>query len=142
MAHAPDDSLDDGPIATLNIVPFVDIVLVLLIIFMITSTAIAKASLKVELPKAATGGAEVATTLNLIYTKTGDLFLNGNISSADAVSAYIRRTLPQNPKLQAVIAADQGVAYGEVVALIDLVKANGVATFALHIEKAAPRAER
>ena len=40
----------DEPMASINIVPFVDIVLVLLVIFMLTSAAIVKASIKVELP--------------------------------------------------------------------------------------------
>ena len=44
---------DEGLLASINIVPFVDIVLVLLVVFMLTSAAIVKASLKVELPKAA-----------------------------------------------------------------------------------------
>jgi biopolymer transport protein ExbD len=128
---------DDGPIATINIIPFVDIVLVLLIIFMLTSTAIVRSALKVDLPKAASGGDEVAATLNLIYTKDGKLFLNGQESSENAVVAYIKGELPANPKLQAVIAADKGVEYGDVVGLIDLVKQNGVHGFALNIEKGA-----
>ena len=57
---------DDGPIASINIIPFVDIVLVLLVIFIVTSAAIVRASLKVELPRAASGGAKVASTLNLV----------------------------------------------------------------------------
>ena len=126
---------DDGPIASINIIPFVDIVLVLLIIFMLTSTAIVRSALKVELPRAASGGDAVAATLNLVYTRDGKLFLNGTESSEGAVVAYIQGELPANPKLQAVIAADKGVEYGDVVGLIDLVKQHGVHAFALNIEK-------
>ena len=53
-------SQDDGPIASMNIIPFVDIVLVLLVIFIVTSAAIVRASLNVDLPRAAAGGAKVA----------------------------------------------------------------------------------
>jgi biopolymer transport protein ExbD len=130
-------SEDERPIAVINIIPFVDIVLVLLIIFMLTSTAIVRSALKVELPKAATGGDEVTATLNLIYTKEGELFLNGARTTESAVIATIKEELSKNPKLQAVIAADKGVAYGDVVGLIDLVKENGVHAFALNIEKGA-----
>jgi biopolymer transport protein ExbD len=50
---------DEGILASINVIPFVDIVLVLLVIFMLTSAAIVRASLRVELPKAASGGARV-----------------------------------------------------------------------------------
>ena len=48
--------IEDEEISAINIIPFVDIVLVLLIIFMVTSTAIVRASLQVNLPKAASAG--------------------------------------------------------------------------------------
>lgn len=132
---------DDGPIASINIIPFVDIVLVLLVIFMLTSATIVRASLKVELPRAASGGSTVASTINLVCGKDGALLVNGApvASTADAAAA-VRRAAAQKPDTQAVIAADKGVAYGRVVDLIDLVKQNGIATFALDIERGAPLA--
>ncbi len=130
---------DEGPIASINIIPFVDIVLVLLVIFMLTSATIVRASLKVELPKAASGGAHVETTLNLIYPKTGELLINGEkVPSLAEAAKIVRREANANPKLQAVIAADKAVEYGRVVELIDLVKQNGVSAFALDIERGSP----
>jgi biopolymer transport protein ExbD len=130
---------DDGPLASINIIPFVDIVLVLLVIFMLTSATIVKASLKVELPRAASGGSTVESTVNLVYTKKGELSLNGNpVKSFADAALVIRREANANPKLQAVISADKGVEYGKVVEIIDLVKQNGVAAFALDIERGNP----
>src|SRR3954468_24330624 len=127
---------DDGPLASINIIPFVDIVLVLLVIFMLTSATIVRASLKVELPKAASGGSKVETTVNLVLTKSGDLSLNGGkVASLAEAARIIRRESTANPKTQAVISADKGVEYGRVVELIDLVKQNGVSAFALDIER-------
>lgn len=131
---ANDDS--EGVLASINIIPFVDIVLVLLVIFMLTSATIVRASLKVELPRAASGGSRVETTLNLVATKDGALSLNGAaVSSLDAAGRLVRAEADKNPKLQAVIAADKAVPYGRVVELIDLVKQNGVSAFALDIER-------
>ena len=111
--------------------------LVLLVIFMLTSATIVRASLKVELPKAASGGSRVETTLNLVYTKDGELLLNGEqVPSLAEAAAHHPRARPRaNPKTQAVISADKGVEYGRVVELIDLVKQNGVSAFALDIER-------
>jgi biopolymer transport protein ExbD len=126
---------DEGPLASINIIPFVDIVLVLLIIFMLTSIAIVRASMVVNLPKAATGGARVESTVNIVCNKDGTLMLNGAASNVDEIGKFVKRESGTNPKLQAVIAADKGVEYGHVVDLIDLVKRNGVSAFALDVER-------
>jgi biopolymer transport protein ExbD len=126
---------DEGPLASINIIPFVDIVLVLLIIFMLTSIAIVRASMVVNLPKAATGGARVESTVNIVCNKDGTLMLNGAASNVEEIGKFVKRESGTNPKLQAVIAADKGVEYGHVVDLIDLVKRNGVSAFALDVER-------
>jgi len=127
---------DEGPLASINIIPFVDIVLVLLIIFMLTSAAIVRASMVVNLPKAASAGAHVESTVNLVCTKDGKLLLNGKESNLDEVARHVKSEHDANPKLQAVIAGDKGVPYGRVMDLIDLVKRNGVTAFALDVERA------
>ena len=141
MAKLEDVNEDEGVLASINIIPFVDIVLVLLVIFMLTSATIVKAQLKVDLPKAATGGSRVNTTLNLVLSREGKLTLNGtDLASMSEAAAIVKREATADPKTQAVIAADKGVAYGRVVELIDLVKANGVTAFALDVERSAPPA--
>ncbi len=129
---------DEGLLATINIVPFVDIVLVLLVIFMLTSAAIVKASLRVELPKAASAGAKVQSTLNLVYTKQSELFVNGaRVPDLAAAAGIVRAEVGKDPATQAVIAADEGVLYGKVIEIVDMVKGNGVKTFALDLERKA-----
>src|SRR5688572_32219385 len=122
-------------ISAINVTPFVDIVLVLLIILMVTSTHIVKASLKVELPKAASGGEAVESTLNIVVTKESAILLDGNPIDEPQLIAMVRSEKAKNPQVQAVISADKGVPYGTVVNVIDLVKLNGVKTFALNIER-------
>jgi biopolymer transport protein ExbD len=135
MAAQPSNGEDEGLLASINIIPFVDIVLVLLIIFMLTSIAIVRASMVVNLPKAATGGARVESTVNIVCNKDGSLLLNGAKTTVEEIGSFVRRESGTNPKLQAVIAADKGVEYGHVVDLIDLVKRNGVSAFALDVER-------
>jgi biopolymer transport protein ExbD len=134
------ESEDEGILASINVIPFVDIVLVLLVIFMLTSAAIMRAQIKVELPKAASAGSAVESTINLVYTKDRQLLLNGKKTSLAAAARFVRQQAKANPKTQAVISADEGVEYGEVMDVIDLVKGNGVSAFALDVErrKAAP----
>jgi biopolymer transport protein ExbD len=127
----------DDAISAINVTPFVDIVLVLLIILMVTSTEIVRASLKVELPKAASGGELVDTTLNIVVTKDGDYYLDGAQVTEEQIVERIKTEQAANTKVQAVIAADRGVVYGRVVRVIDLIKKNGVTGFALNIEREA-----
>lgn len=129
---------DDEVISSINIIPFVDIVLVLLIIFMVTSTAIVNAAIKVELPKAASAGTAVERTVNLVYTAERQLFLDGEEVAAGEAAQRIRSAAAENPDLQAVISADKGLPYGDVVRLIDLVKSSGVSAFALNVEREQP----
>jgi biopolymer transport protein ExbD len=120
MAGASSDS--DETISAINVTPFVDIVLVLLVILMVTSSQIVKSAMKVDLPKAASGGDAVSTTLNVLITRQGELMLDGQTVGSAQLAARVKQAARANPKLQAVVAADQGVPYGKVVAVLDLVK--------------------
>jgi biopolymer transport protein ExbD len=136
MASLNDFDDDDDLLASINIIPFVDIVLVLLVIFMLTSATIVRASLKVELPKAASAGSRVESTLNLVYRRNGELLIDGQpFASREQAAAHVRASATANPKVQAVIAADRGVEYGKVIELIDLIKREGVSAFALDVER-------
>jgi biopolymer transport protein ExbD len=123
-----------GMIVDINVTPLVDITLVLLIIFMVTATYIVSPSIKVDLPKAASGSDQAKTTLALTLSKDHSMYLNGERSSDPAVVKFITESLPGNPDLQAVIAADTVVPHGDVVHLIDLVKRAGVHRFAINVD--------
>jgi biopolymer transport protein ExbD len=132
-SHFEDE--DSGRMITdINVTPLVDIVLVLLIIFMVTTSYIVNPSIKVDLPKAASGSDQVKTTLGLTLTKDGGLYLNGDKTDDGGLQRYIAAELPKNPDLQAVIAADKVVPHGSVVHVIDLVKRAGVRKFAINVE--------
>jgi biopolymer transport protein ExbD len=128
---------DDDLIADINITPFVDIILVVLIIFMVTATTIANSSIKVNLPDAATGEATENVSLGLTLKSSGELLLDGKAVSQAELKAAIKNAKAQSKDVVCLIAADREVSHGRVVWLIDLVKAEGVARFALNIERAA-----
>ena len=128
---------DEDLIVGINVTPLVDIVLVLLIIFMVTASYIVKAQIPIELPKAASGQAEVKTTLTFQVDKEGKYALNGKYASLEQIGAQIRAETKQDKDVRAVIAADKNVDYGKVIDLIDTVKLNGIEKFALNIERRA-----
>ena len=124
---------DEDIIAGINVTPMVDIVLVLLIIFMVTTSYIVKAQIEVDLPKAASGQAEVQTTAAIQITAEGEYALNGEKMPLEQIGVWIKSEKQRSPELRAVIAADRKVPYERVVDVIDTVKINGVEKFALNI---------
>jgi biopolymer transport protein ExbD len=126
---------DDGAISEINVVPLVDIILVVLIIFMVTAPMIMKPSINVNLPKAATGDKTAPSILNIVISATGKLSLNGAISDENAIQTKAQDAVAKNPEVQAIISADKETPHGTVVHIIDIVKVAGVKKFAISIEK-------
>jgi biopolymer transport protein ExbD len=128
---------DDDAISDINVTPFVDVVLVLLIVLMIAAVNVAHSAITVDLPTAAAEGESVASTLNIIIEADGQMLLDGERADEEAIAARVRAEKEGDAKVQAVIAADRTVPYERVMHAIDLVKQNGVTSFALSIERKA-----
>lgn len=126
---------NDEPISEINIVPFVDIILVVLIIFMITTPFIVKPSFNINLPKAASGDETTPSQLNITLTSDGGTMLNGKASSNEEITKFAAETLITRPDTQAIIAADKDVPHGRVVGVIDVVKSAGIRKFAITIDR-------
>ena len=127
---------ESGPISAINVTPFVDIVLVLLVIFMVTAPMLAKTTIPLHLPKAASGDpTPPQNQLGIAITKQGQILVNGKLADAASVTNSVQELLRSNPNAQALISADQDARHGDVVRAIDLVKSAGLHRFAIQIEK-------
>ncbi|MCE9673083.1 biopolymer transporter ExbD [Myxococcus stipitatus] len=141
MAGSAQDNEEE--ITGINVTPLVDIVLVLLIIFMVTANFIVRETVEVDLPRAANGGETVQGLVNVVLDKEGKLYFDGTEVSEADLSRKVAEAVAKDKDTRAIISADQSIAYGQVMRLIDTVKGQGIAKFALNIEKdAAPAAPR
>ena len=131
----------DDLITDINITPFVDIVLVVLTIFMVTATYSVAPSMKIALPEAATGESTANSSLGLTLTEEGDLLLDGEAITEAELRAFIQSEMKRGQDLTCLIAADARVDHGRVVWLIDLVKQEGVIKFAINIDPAVVEAK-
>jgi biopolymer transport protein ExbD len=129
------DADDDDLISGINVTPLVDVVLVLLIIFMVTATYIVRASIEVELPRAAHGGEATGKILTVIVTRDGQIFLDGVRRNEEELVSRTRDALAADREARAIISADKGALHGSVVRVIDLVRGAGITRFAIHVEK-------
>jgi len=133
--HDPFSSDHDEVSASINVTPFVDVVLVLLVIFMVTTPLTQPSAIEVELPRAAQGGELMPQTLNLMVRRDGRLSLDGVAVERAALEQRLREATSASQRPQVVIAADKSVDYGRVIDLIDLVKAHGIVDFALQVDR-------
>jgi biopolymer transport protein ExbD len=124
-----------GPISAINVTPFVDVVLVLLVIFMVTAPALMKDAIGLHLPKAATADAKAINPLGIAVTKQGQILVNGTLADPASVTEQVRAAVQANPDVQALISADVDARHGDVVRAIDLVKSAGLTHFAIQIER-------
>lgn len=127
---------DEGSgITDINVTPFVDVLLVLLVVFMVTAKLIVARGVEIDKPKASTGG-EVQSTLRVSVNSTGELFVNGDKFADDAAAvARIKEVAATVDKPKAIIAGDRRTAYGGVMRAIDLVQQAGISAIALENER-------
>lgn len=126
------DLYKEETIAEINIIPFVDIILVVLIIFMITTPQLAREGFSVTLPKTSSGGEKLSPSvkLKIEVTNTGDILLDGHLMSLDNLSLYARKLLEtESTDSRLVISADVSVSHGRVMEIIDVMKQAGVQKF-------------
>jgi biopolymer transport protein ExbD len=129
---------DNAPIAAINVTPFVDVALVLLVIFMITAPVLLKDALQIELPKATSAEAKVSMTLGVVVTKAGQILLDGQPMMPDRLAEAVKKALAADPNAQAILSADTDARHGDVVRAIDLVKGAGISRFAVQIQREIP----
>jgi biopolymer transport protein TolR len=134
-ANLPSSTEDDSLISSINVTPFVDVVLVLLVIFIVTAPALVKDTLGIKLPKSSIADGSAIETLGIAVTRHGQILLNGTMATEEAVTAAVKAALAKNPESQAIIAADGDARHADVVHAIDLVKSAGMNRFALQIER-------
>jgi biopolymer transport protein ExbD len=134
-------SNDDELISDINVTPLVDIVLVLLIVLMVTSSYLVNKSISVELPKAATG--ETTTpTLSISLDVAGKLYLDGNTIEQSALQERIRAAYKSDPEVKAIISADGRVTHAQVVSIIDLLRTEKITKFAINTSPIEPKVQQ
>ncbi len=132
-AHLGGDS--DELMSEINVTPFVDIVLVVLIIFMVTATAIVRQAIEVKLPDAATGSTAEDTSLAITIDAKKAWYLDGEpVTAGDLRVALRAARADKGDDVVCLLAADHAVPHGEMVRLIDVIKQEGVAKFAINID--------
>lgn len=125
---------DNGEIvAEINITPLTDIFLVLLIIFMITSSAMIESGGKVNLPKAvATQTESRGTTVTL--TPKQEIFVNQQKVSEEGLEKALQEALNNNANKTVILRGDKEVLLGDTVKVMSIIKRAGATEIAIAAE--------
>ena len=115
-----------GPaLADINVTPFVDVVLVLLIIFLITAPMLL-GGIDVRVPKTATRNIQPEERLVLTITRDRGVFLENQPISLDRLSKVLSGMVKRNPRAAVFLKGDEAVAYGTVMKVMDVIKKAGI----------------
>ncbi len=129
-----DPSSDEG-INDINITPFVDVVLVLLVIFMVTAPMMVKESLNIKLPNANGADRSDPARLGIAINSNGQVLLNGELITVETLEVEASIALTENQEIQALISADKEAKHGDVIKVLDIIKKVGIDNFAFQIER-------
>jgi len=125
------------PMAEINVVPYIDVMLVLLVIFMITAPLL-NLGVEIELPQAAAEPLETEAQESVVMvtvTANGDLFLNtdgrGELIDPETLIQQMAAFVRRNPQLEVLVGGDTQANYGQVYQAMVLLQQAGVSKVGL-----------
>lgn len=133
MSHHPGE--EDAPITYINVIPLVDVMLVLLIIFMLTASFITSPSLPVATPKSYTADLTAPRSDSLVLDKDGSLHFRNKKMNAAELEKELKSDAALDPDMRIVLSADGTTPHARIVELLDLARRCGVKRLALGVTK-------
>ncbi|MFQ5656638.1 MAG: biopolymer transporter ExbD [Candidatus Methylomirabilales bacterium] len=130
-----------GALSEINVTPFVDVVLVLLVIFMITAPMMIR-GIDVQVPRTETRSVRPEERLILTVTKGKQIYLDDQQITLGRLQKVLTGLRSRNPQAAVFLRADEGVPYGVVVQVMDVVKKAGIDRLGMVTEPLHPRERR
>jgi biopolymer transport protein ExbD len=126
---------DNHMLGEINITPFTDVVLVLLIIFMVTTPVIVGNTVKVNLPKAKTSKIEEQKYITVTIDEQEDVYMEGKKISLDELGRIAALKVKQQPGIMIKVKGDRDIRYKALVKVLDAVRSAGISRYMLAAEK-------
>ena len=134
MSFSTNNELNEDILAEINITPLTDIFLVLLIIFMISSSAMLESGLSVKLPIAKSSNLTHGESEKPIYitiSHSGSILLNNRTTELADLKPALSLALKQSKGKKVIIRADSSIFFGKAVNIMDIAKAAGAEKMAI-----------
>ncbi len=120
--------------AGINITPFTDVVLVLLVIFMIATPLIIQSGMRVNLPATSTAESQPEKSIVVSVDAAGQVYLGKQRVMFDELRQRLTAMLARQPGSPVVVMADRGIRYDIVIRVLDIARASGARRMSLGVE--------
>ena len=123
-----------GPIVDINMVPLIDVALVLLIIFMVMTPFLVQHQIKINLPQAVSGHESPDRPIAVVLERDGGLHVNDKAVSVNLLESELAGLLRADPARAVVIQADKETPLQRVVSVMDIAKRLNVAKLGISVD--------
>jgi biopolymer transport protein ExbD len=124
-----------GPIVEINMIPLIDVSLVLLIIFMVMTPFLVQQQVRVNLPQSVSSNEAPDRPITISIQKNGEMTLNGTAVAASTLESSLRSILTKNRDRPVMIQADRDLALQQVVTVMDIAKRLQVAKLGISVQE-------
>ncbi|OEE49829.1 biopolymer transporter ExbD [Enterovibrio norvegicus] len=121
--------------AQIDLTSMLDIVFIMLIFFIVTSSFVRESGVDVNRPSASNAAAKASAGIFVAITANNDIYIDQRVIDAERVEATLERLLIDQPEASLVIQADEHAYNGTVVTVIDAAKGAGISNIALAAEQ-------
>ncbi len=118
----------------INMVPFTDVVLVLLVIFMVTTPFLFQGAFQVKLPKVAAPSPNLPETITVTITQGDKIYINDHELSLNQVTDALREIMAKKPSAMVMVNADKNVTHGTVSEVMSKAYVAGVTKVGIAVE--------
>jgi biopolymer transport protein TolR len=127
-----------SPIVDINMVPFIDVVLVLLIIFMVMTPFLVQQQVRVNLPQSTSSNESPDRPIVIAIQKNGELQLNGTAIGSGSLESSLRAILNKDKDRPVMIQADRDLPLQQVITIMDVAKRLQVAKLGISVQQPKP----
>ncbi len=113
-------------IININITSLVDVLFILLIFVLVSTTFLEQPALDIELPKAKSAGLERIQEMIVSISREGQIFFNNQAVNKIQLADLITQRLQKDSQMPVILKADENVSYGLVIEIMDVMRDTGV----------------
>ena len=118
-------TVDSKEFSEINITPFTDVVLVLLIIFMIASPILVTGALKIKLPVANSSETVVKKNIEVFINDKNEIYINNKIVPVDQLETVLKTEYMIKSNSEVIVNGDNNITHGTFIHILDIVKKSG-----------------
>jgi len=112
--------------AAIDLTPMLDVVFIMLIFFIVTTSFVKEAGISVQKPKASNAQSQAKATIFVAVKANGEIWLDKRPVDVERVGATIEKLLAESPSDTVIVQADKEAKHGVVVSVMDQIKLAGI----------------